>query len=277
MFKFKFITILFIVLSLACNISVLQAKLVERSSKKMPNWIGKNFEDKKKLYFSGSSTQSAFDKARQAAINDALTQVTQSLDLTMSVNTNRLISDTGIFLDERTKTKTREVRLLDTKIKDVYYEKYEEKGKYLYTVHALVEYNKKDYEEEKARLAKEYAQLKQNVANRYTKAKQLINTNNMLQALPELFEALKIIYIYGVNQTLEQEIAAVINDILDDISFKNSFNISDNHSGVKAEISAYFDKTNEVCSKYVFNLKSLNGFSIETISANDEGIIDYSF
>ena len=99
MSKFRFITILFIILGLACNVSLLQAKLIEKSSKKSPDWIGKNFEDKKNLYFSGSSTQSAFDKARQTAINDALTQVTQSLDLTMSVNTNRIISDTGIFLD----------------------------------------------------------------------------------------------------------------------------------------------------------------------------------
>ena len=124
MFRFKFITTLFVVLSLACNISVLQAKLIEKSSKKTPDWIGKNFEDKKKLYFSGASTQSSFDKARQLAINDALTQVTQSLDLTMSVNTQHIISDTGIFLDEKTKTKTRAVRLLDTKIKDIYYERY---------------------------------------------------------------------------------------------------------------------------------------------------------
>ena len=277
MFKFKIITILLIVLGLACNVSLLQAKLIEKSSKKTPNWIGKNFEDKKRLYFSGSSTQSAFDKARQLAINDALTQVTQSLDLTMSVNTQHIISDTGIFLDERTKTRTREVRLLDTKIKDIYYEKYEENGKYQYNVHALIEYNKKDYDEEKARLAAEYAKLKQNVANRYTKAKQLMESNNVLQALPELFEALKIIYIYGVSQTSEHEIVALINDILDDISFKNSFDISDNHSGIKADILAYFDKTNEVCSKYIFTLKSLNGFSIETISANEEGKIDYSF
>lgn len=277
MSKFRFITILFIILGLACNVSLLQAKLIEKSSKKSPDWIGKNFEDKKNLYFSGSSTQSAFDKARQTAINDALTQVTQSLDLTMSVNTNRIISDTGIFLDERTKTKTREVRLLDTKIKDIYYEKYEENGKYLYTVHALVEYNKKDYEEEKSRLAKEYAQLKQTVVNRYTKAKQLISDGKMLEALPELFESLKIIYIYGVNQTLEHEITAVINDILVDISFKNTFSVAKEHSGIKANITAYFDKTNEVCSKCIFTLKSLNGFSIETVSTNEEGKIDYSF
>ena len=277
MFKFKFITILLVVLSLACNVSVLQAKLIEKSSKKTPDWIGKNFEDKKNLYYSGSSTQSVFDKARQFAINDALTQVTQSLDLTISVNTNRIISDTGIFLDERTKTKTRDVRLLDTKIKDIYYEKNEENCKYVYTVHALVEYNKKDYEAEKARLAKEYAQLKQTVANRYTKAKQLISDGKMLEALPELFESLKIIYIYGVNQTLEHEITAVINDVLDDISFNNTFSVAEEHSGIKANITAYFDKTNEVCSKYLFTLKSLNGFSIETVSTNEDGKIDYSF
>ena len=275
MFKLKFITILF--LSLACNVSVLQAKLIEKSSRKTPDWIGKNFEEKKKMFFSGSSTQNTFDKARQLAINDALTQVTQSLDLTMSVNTNRIISDTGIFLDERTKSKTREVRLLDTKIKDIYYEKYEENGKYLYVVHALVEYNKKDYEEEKARLANEYAQLRQNIANRYTKAQQLINAGSMLKALPELFEALRIIYIYGINQTLEHEIVSVINDVLDDISFNNSFSITEDHSGIKASVFAYFDKTNDVCSKYVFTLKSLNGFSIETIYADEEGKIDYSF
>jgi len=277
MFKLRFITILFVVLSLACNVSLLQAKLIEKSSRKTPDWIGKNFEDKKNLYFSGSSTQSVFDKARQFAINDALTQVTQSLDLTMSVNTQHIISDTGIFLDERTKTKTREVRLLDTKIKDIYYEKNEENGKCVYTVHALVEYNKKDYEEEKARLAKEYVQLKQAVVNGYTKAKQLINSGNKLEALPELFESLKIIYIYGVNQTAEHEIVAVINDILDDISFKNIFSVAEEHSGIKANITAYFDKTNEVCSKYIFTLKSLNGFSIETVSTNEDGKIDYSF
>ena len=101
MFKFRFVTILLIVLGLACNVSLLQAKLIEKSSRKMPSWVGKNIEEKKKLLFSGSSMQNSFDKARQMAINDALTQVIQSLDLTMSVNTNRIISDTGIFLDER--------------------------------------------------------------------------------------------------------------------------------------------------------------------------------
>ncbi len=277
MFRFKLLTILFVVLSLACNISVLQAKLIEKSSKKMPSWIGKNFEEKKKLFFSGSSTQSVFDKARQSAINDALTQVTKSLDLTMSINTQHIISDTGIFLDERTKTKTREVRLLDTKLKDIYFEKYEDKGKYYYTVHALVEYNKKDYEEEKARLAKEYEQLRQNVANRYTKAKQLISNNYFLQALPELFEALEIIYIYGVHQALEPEITSIIDDILEDISFKNTFSLTENHSGIKADIVAYFNKTKEVCSKYCFTVKSLNNFSIESITADEEGKIDYSF
>ena len=277
MFKFRFVTILLIVLGLACNVSLLQAKLIEKSSRKMPSWVGKNIEEKKKLLFSGSSMQNSFDKARQMAINDALTQVIQSLDLTMSVNTNRIISDTGIFLDERTKSKTREVRLLDTKLKDIYFEKHEENGKYYYIVHALIEYKKKDYEEEKVRLEKEYEQLKQNIANRYTKAQQLISTDNKLQALPELFEALKIIYIYGINQTLEHEIVSVINNLLDDIKFKNSFSIADNHSGIKTNILAYFDKTNDVCSKYVFILKSLNGFSIETIYANEEGQIDYSF
>ena len=103
----------------------------------------------------------------------------------MSVNTQHIISDTGIFLDEKTKTKTRAVSLLDTKIKDIYYEKYEENGKYHYSVHALVEYNKKDYDEEKARLANEYAQLKQKVVNRYTKAKQLIGDNNVFSVAAE--------------------------------------------------------------------------------------------
>ena len=177
MFKLKFEVFIFIVMSLACNISLLQAKLVDKSSKKMPSWIGQNSEDKKKLYFSGSSTQETFDKARQFAINDALTQVIQSLDLTMSVNTNRIISDTGIYLDEKTKSKTRDVKLLDTKLKDIYFEKNENASKTFYTVHVLIEYNKKNYEEERTRLKKEYEELKQNLANRYKKAKKL-NSNN---------------------------------------------------------------------------------------------------
>ena len=177
-------------MSLACNISSLQAKLVNKSSKKMPSWIGQNSEDKKKLYFSGSSTQETFDKARQFAINDALIQIIQSLDLTMSVNTNRIISDTGIYLDEKTKSKTRNVKLLDTKIKDIYFEKYENIDKTYYTVHVLIEYKKKDYEEEKERLKKEYEELQQHLANRYTKAKQLMNDGLLYQALPELIESL---------------------------------------------------------------------------------------
>ena len=256
-------------MSLACNVSSLQAKLVDKSSKKMPSWIGQNSEDKNKLYFSGSSTQETFDKARQFAINDALTQVIQSLDLTMSVNTNRIISDTGIYLDEKTKSKTRDVKLLDTKLKDIYFEKYENSGKISYTIHALIEYNKKDYEEEKARLKKEYDTLKQNLVNRYTKAKHLTDNNLLYQALPELIESLKIIYNYGINQTLESEILAHINDILGYISFKNSFSSTQNHSGIKSDILAYYSKTNEACKKYTFAVKTIDNFLIETIYGND--------
>ena len=277
MFRFKFITVFLVILSLACNISVLQAKLVERSSRKMPKWVGMNSEDKKKLYFSGSATQDTFDKARILAVNDALTQVTQSLDLTMSVNTNRIISETGSFLEDRTRSSSREVRLLDTKIKDIYFEKYEENGKYSYTVHALVQYNKKDYEQEKQRLEKEYEQLKQNLANKYTKAQNLIDNKQFALALPELIESLQIIYIYGINRPLENEIVSKINDILDDITFENTFTLTENHSGIKANIIAYFNTTREVCSKYVFTVKTLNNFSIENISANAGGEIDYSF
>ena len=277
MFKLKLIIFLFIVLSLACNISLLQAKLVDRSSRKMPSWIGQNSEDKKKLYFSGSSTQETFDKARQFAINDALTQVIQSLDLTMSMNTNRIISDTGIYLDEKTKSKTRDVKLLDTKLKDIYFEKNENAGKTSYTVHVLIEYNKKNYEEEKIRLKKEYEELKQNLANRYTKAEQLINNNLLFHALPELIEALKIIYNYGINQTLEQEIVANINDILGYINFKNSFSSTQNHSSIKTDILVYYSKTNEICQKYVFAVKTINNFFIEAIYSNDEGKLEYSF
>lgn len=277
MSKIKFATILLIVLSLACNVSLLQAKLIEKSSKKMPAWVGKNIEEKKSFYFSGSSTQDTFDKARQFAINDALTQVVQSLDLTMSINTNRIISDTGIFLDERTKSKTREVRLLNTKLKDIYFEKYEETGKFFFTVHVLVEYNKKEYEQEKARLAKEYELLKQNLVNRYTKAKQLINSKLFLQALPELIESLKVIYTYGINQTLEPEILSKINNILNDISFKNSFSSNSNHSGINAEILVYINQSKELCKNFSFAVKTLNNFSIENVSTNDEGKINYSF
>lgn len=277
MVNFKFFTILFTVLCLACNISILQAKLIERSSKKMPNWIGKNSEDKKKLYFAGSSTQENFDKARKMAVNDALAQVAESLDLTMSVNTDRIISDTGVFLEDRTRTRTREVRLLDAKIKDVYFEQYDNSGKISYTVHALVEYNKKDYEQEKARLAKEYEQLKQNLANRYTKANVLINDNSYFDALPELMEVLELIYNYGINQTLEPEVLSKINDILSKITFKNSFSSSENHSGIKTKVSACFLNSNDVCKNYVFTVKTLNDFSIETVHANETGEIDYTF
>lgn len=279
MHKIKFLIILFIVISLACNASVLQAKLVDRSSKKMPSWIGKNDEDKKNLYFSGSAVDEKFDKARQLAINDALTQAVESLDMTMSVNTEKIISETGSFIDSRTKTKSSNVRVLNTKVKDVYFEKYEEGGKISYTVHALVEYNKKNYEEEKARLAKEYEQFRQNFTNRYSKANDYINKGLYCDALPELFENLKLIYIYGINQTLEPEIVAKINDILSKINFKNFFSSSENHSGINANISAYFSgkNVNDVCKKYAFVVKTVNNFSIETVYCNEEGEIDYSF
>lgn len=279
MHKIKFFTILLIFISLACNASVLQAKLVSRSYKKMPDWIGKNSEDKKNLYFAGSAVDEKFDAARKLAINDALAQAVESLDLTMSVNTEMIISETGSFIDDRTKSKTRNVRILNTKVKDVYFEKYDEDGKISYTVHALVEYNKKNYEEEKARLAKEYEQLRQNLANKYSKANDFINTGKYCDALPELFEVLKLIYTYGINQTLEPEVVAKINDVLSKINFKNSFSVSEDRSGISAEISAYFSKKNitDVCKKYAFTVKTINNFSIETVYSDEEGKINYSF
>ncbi len=278
--KIKFLTILLIVFSLACGVNSLQAKLVQRSSKKMPSWIGQNSEDKKKFYFSGSAENENFDKARKLAISDALAQAVQSMDMTMSVNTERIVSDTGAYLDDRTKTKTREVRLLDTKVKDVYFEKYEDAGKKSYTVHALVEYNKKDYEEEKVRLAKEYEQLRQTFTNRYAKAKNFISGGQYGDALTELIENLKIIYTYGINQTSQNQILAEINDILSKISFKNSYSVSENSGGINTKISAYFsDGKNiiEPCRKYAFTVKTVNNFSIETIYCGDNGKIDYVF
>ncbi len=267
------------VFCLACNTSVLQAKVVERSSKKMPDWIGKNSEDKKSLYFAGSAADEKFDVARKLAINDALTQAVESLDLTMSVNTEKIISDTGSFLDSRTKTKTSKVRVLNTKVKDVFFEKYEEDGKSSYTVHALVEYNKKDYEAEKARLAKEYEQIQQNLKNRYSKANDYTGKGLYSDALPELFESLRLIYIYGVSQTLEPEITSKINDILSKIKFKNTFSVSENHSGITANIFAYFFDKNgtDPCKKYAFAVKTVNNFSLETIYCDEDGKADYTF
>ncbi len=279
MLKIKFYTILLIVLSLVCNASVLQAKLVERSSKKMPDWIGKNSEDKKSLYFAGSAVDEKFDTARKLAINDALTQAVESLDLAMSVNTEKIITETGSFIDSRTKTKTSKVRVLNTKVKDVYFEKYNDGGKKSYTVHALVEYNKKDYEEEKARLAKEYEQLRQNIINRHSKANDSIAKGLYSESLQELFEILRVIYNYGINQTLESEIVSKINDILSKVGFKNSFSSSENLSGIKADISAYFSGKNvtDVCKRYAFNVKTINNFSIETVYSDEDGKINYSF
>ncbi|MBQ3835464.1 MAG: hypothetical protein II816_08145, partial [Elusimicrobia bacterium] len=79
--------------------------------------------------------------------------------------------------------------------------------------------------------------------------------------------------------TLEPEIVAKINDILSKINFKNSFSSSENHSGIIANISAYFSGKNvtDVCKKYAFVVKTINNFSIETVYCNEEGKIDYSF
>ncbi|MFA6614012.1 MAG: hypothetical protein WCS83_04440 [Endomicrobiia bacterium] len=274
--NFKFFAVL-LVLVLACNTSVLQAKLVNKSSKKMPAWIGMTTEDKSKMYFSGSSTQDTFEKAKKLAVSDALTQIAESLDLVMSVNTTRLITETAVSLEDETSSKSRDVRVLNTKIKDIYFEEHENGGKQSYNVHVLMQYDKKEYQKEKDRLAKEYEGFKQNIANRCTKAKQLIQTNNCQNALPELFEALKIIYTYGVSRTLESEIISNINQLLSYIEIKDSYVSSDRLSGVQAKFNILFSNTKEQCKNFAFIVKTLNNFSIDTVSSNDLGEIQYQF
>jgi len=274
--KFKFFAVLLIFV-LACNTSVLQAKLINKSSKKMPAWIGINTEDKNKMYFSGSSTQDTFEKAKKLAVSDALTQIAESLDLTMSVNTTRLITETAVSLEDETSSTSRDVRVLNTKIKDIYFEEYENDGKQSYNVHILMQYDKKEYQKEKDRLAKEYEGFKQNIANRYTKAKQLIQTNNYQNALPELFESLKIIYTYGVSRTLESEIISTINQLLSSIEIQELYTSSDRLSGVQAKFNILFSNTKEQCKNFAFIVKTLNNFSIDTVYSNDMGEIQYQF
>lgn len=274
--NFKTISFLLIVF-LACNTTVLQAKLVNKSSKKMPSWIGMTSEDKSKMYFSGSSTQDTFEKAKKFAVSDALTQIAESLDLTMSVNTTRLITETGVSLEDESSSKSRDVRILNATIKDIYFEEYEENGVHSYNVHVLMQYNKKDYQKEKDRLAKEYEGFKQNIANRYTKAKQLIQTNNCREALPELFESLKIIYNYGVSRNLESEILSVINQLLSYIDIRDSYSSSDKLSGIQAKFTVYFSNTKELCKNFSFIVNTLNNFSIDAVSTNDNGEIQYQF
>lgn len=275
--NFKFSVVIFILLSLACSTQILHAKLVERSSKKIPNWIGITTEDKNKLYFSGSSTQDTFEKAKKIAVSDALTQIAESLDLTMSVNTSRIINNTEVYLQDQTSSKTTDVRILDTRIKDIYFEKYENEAKQSYNVHVRMEYSKKDYQKEKERLAKEYEGFKQNVINRSVKANTLIQSGNYQDALAELFEALKTIYTYGVLRSRESEILSNINKILASVDFQDSFVWSQNQSGITANIDVSFSNTKEKCKKFAFVLNTLNNFSIDTVYTNDSGIIEYQF
>ncbi len=272
----KFFVVL-LVLALACNTTVLQAKLVSKSSKKMPSWIGMTTEDKSKFYFSGSSTQDTFEKAKKLAVSDALTQIAESLDLTMSVNTKRLITETSVSLEDSSSSKSRDVKILNATIKDVYFEEYEDNGSHTYTVHVLMQYDKKDYQKEKDRLAKEYEGFKQNVANRYTKAKQLIQTNNCREALPELFESLKIICNYGVSRNLESEILSTINQLLSYIDIQDSYSSSDKLSGVQAKFKISFSATQELCKNFSFTVNTLSNFSIDKVLTNDAGEIDYQF
>ena len=278
MFKFKFVTILLMFLSLACNISILQAKLVERSSKKMPDWVGQTTENSSKFFFSGSSSgQPSFEAARKLAISDALTQIIESFDLTMSINSNRILTETQTFMEDRIKSKTSEVRVLDTKIKKVYFEKYDdEQGKITYNVHVLLSYSKKEYEKEKARLAQEYENYKQSITNRFTKAEQLITEHCYQEALFELFETLKMIDEYGICRGLEGEIIPNINNLLTKISFSNSFITTTDNSGMLAEICVSFGNEQKY-SNAIFDLKTLNNFSIDSITSDENGIVNHQF
>ena len=277
MFKFRFITILLVVSCLACNISVLQAKLVRSSSKKMPSWIGKTTENKSKLFFSGSSSeQTSFETARKLAVSDALIQIIESLDLTMSVNSNKILTQTQNYMEDRTKSKTTDVRVLNTKVKDVYFEEHNS-GKTTYNVYVLLEYSKKEYDKEKERLAQEYENYKQDIANRMTKANVLINENSYKEALVELFEALKIIDEYGVNRGLENGIVSQINSLLSKILFTAYYVSLGSISGITANVDVSFGEGGQKYSNADFDLKTLNNFSIDSVQSNEEGILSYQF
>lgn len=281
MFKLKFITILLAVLSLACNISVLQAKLVDSSEKDMPSWIDKTTEDKSHLFFSGSSlNQSSFETARKLAISDALTKIIESFGLTMCDSTKRIVTDTQSFMEDRTTSKDEKVKVLHTKIKNTYFEKIDdEQGSEIYNVHVLLEYSKKEYEKEKVRLSKEYEQYAQNVVAGLSKAKILIAEYSYSQALVELFDALKIINEYGVSRNSEEEIVPIINDLLIKISFSNSFiTSSENPGAIATEIYVCFSgDVEKPYSKAIFDLREINNFSIDSVQSDEKGNINYQF
>jgi hypothetical protein len=140
------------------------AERVYTSHRKYPSWISDIPEDKKYLYYVGSSSDAgSFDAGKNEAIGDALSQVVATIGIKA---TSTAIYEERYFAEEYVSTIEAELqtegraKLQDAQVTDVYYEQWSRPdGSPYFRVWLLLKYAKADIEREQKRLA-ELMQLK---------------------------------------------------------------------------------------------------------------------
>lgn len=131
---------------------------VYASHRKVPSWISSIPEEKRYLYYVGSSSDAdSFDAGKNEAIGDALAQVVATIGIKA---TSTATYEERYFAEEYTTTIQAELltegkaRLQDTEISEIYYEQWERgDGSGFFRVWVLLKYSREEIEREQERLA----------------------------------------------------------------------------------------------------------------------------
>jgi hypothetical protein len=198
--KFSLVLITLTIFFAACA-SVPQKVVVtadEGASKTSPDWAGKTWSQGNAFFFSGISDMAgSVYEARQQAYSDALTKAAEYIGVSLNNTTSQFLDNNFDSMNAQTSLTIEETKLSQGIIKDFKYT--QSNGKF--TGFILMEYSKKDLDEEKQRQLDLIEKKKAAIAARKNIGEVAVSApQNLKEMIPALKQFLqKQGYLVGDN------------------------------------------------------------------------------
>ncbi|MFW6180739.1 MAG: hypothetical protein ACOC8N_03235 [Spirochaetota bacterium] len=167
--------------------------MVEASSRRPPQWITRIPESRDHLYFVGvSGDENAFDRARKAAVGDALRQVLETIGVRVTVSTaiqEEYARELRVELESRLLA-SGEARVQGAVLEEVYHQKHRRRdGSLFYRVWVLLRYRKEALAREQERLAELAALELEEARSLAARAQALLEEGRVWEALAGYLDA----------------------------------------------------------------------------------------
>lgn len=219
--KLYFVLLIFLT-GCAISTTVNKLELVEKSASKMPDWIGRSYEDKDWFYFTGSASEkNTFEQAREIAIRDAVKKIIEYFGYTANVKFKRVLTEKTQYLLDEISGKSKEKKLIGIQIKDIYFERWIRSGEtFFYNVHILLSYDKKEMLLEKQHTEDEERTKSYKVQALYEEGNSKLKNGYVCDAINNFVDALCLLEEDDRSKALAQaqDIESTLKDVLNTVN-----------------------------------------------------------